>query len=290
MRLLDRSETERLGSATDLLAALGYAGDTRKVLSAAETVRAVPPSTRTVSLDETLARGVRHNYRVMALWVILFLLFRGAVSGAITLVGFVLFYRAHNRLAGWRKAALILTAFGVVGVSWLAASAGRSAYLTAAVKWLSPALFTVFYILSAVMEVVAFFLFPGLACGAYARANRLRRERTLLRAASTSPDEYVALLGKELEYRYEDVGFHLKYAESLAARGDDRAAAVEARLLLLQDPYHFGGNLLLAQCYARLGLFDECERVCTEYLAVTGYSFEFEELRQRCRATRGAPA
>ena len=113
----------------------------------------------------------------------------------------------------------------------------------------------------------------------------------MLRAATAGvgSDEYLELLGRELEYRYEDVGFHLKYAEALAARGDDRAAAVEARVLLLQDPYHFAGNLLLAQCYARLGLHDECERVCDAYLAVTGYSFEFADLRQACRAARGRP-
>jgi hypothetical protein len=134
--------------------------------------------------------------------------------------------------------------------------------------------------------VVAGIAVPVLACTAYARASRLRRERVLLRAAAagTGSDEYLALLRRELDFRYEDVGFHLKYAEALAARGDDRAAAVEARLLLVQDPYHFDGNLLLAQCYARLGLFADAGRVCDAYLAVAGYAFEFEELLDQCRA------
>jgi hypothetical protein len=124
-------------------------------------------------------------------------------------------------------------------------------------------------------------ILPILACGAYSRANRFRRERTLLRAAAAgvSSDEYLVLLRGELEYRYEDVGFHLKYAEALAARGYERAAAVEARLLLVQDPYHFAGNLLLAQCYLRLGLAEESIRVCDDYLDVAGYCFEFEEIR-----------
>jgi hypothetical protein len=87
------------------------------------------------------------------------------------------------------------------------------------------------------------------------------------------------VLRKELDNRYEDVGFHLKYAEALAARGDDRGAAIEARLLLVQDPYHFTGNLLLAQSYLRLGLRADCRRVCDDYLAVAGYCFEFAELR-----------
>ena len=54
-------------------------------------------------------------------------------------------------------------------------------------------------------------------------------------------------------------------------------------ILLTQDPYHFGGNVLLAQSYLRLGLVDDCERVCEEYLAVAGYCFEFQELQAEAR-------
>jgi len=46
--------------------------------------------------------------------------------------------------------------------------------------------------------------------------------------------------------RFEAVGFHLKYAAALLARGNLRPAAVEARLLLLPDPSPFNGTLLLA--------------------------------------------
>ena len=131
---------------------------------------------------------------------------------------------------------------------------------------------------------------PILACSAYARANRLRRERTLLRLAGSGLDsgEYQTILRRELDYRYEDVGFHLKYAEGLAARDDHRGAAIEAQLLLTQDPYHFAGNLLLAQSYLRLGLADECEKVCEEYLAVAGYCFEFQELSDAADRLREA--
>ena len=287
MRLLDRSETERIGSATDLLAALGYDGETKNVLASRDTVR---PAARD-TLDETLSRGIRSNYRQMAAWVVLYLLFTGPVGGSLTLAGFVVFYRAHLRLRGWRKAAAIVAAFGLVALSWVVVNVTSTSYLTT-VSRLFGTLFPLVFLFLSVFRVVAFLAFPVMACGAYARANRLRRERTLLRAAAAGvgSDEYLALLGRELEYRYEDVGFHLKYAEALAARGDDRAAAVEARLLLVQDPYHFGGNLLLAQCYARLGLHAECAAVCAAYLAVTGYSFEFEDLRRQSETTMGAPA
>lgn len=294
MRLLDRSESERLGSATDLLAALGYDGETKNVLASRDTVR---PVAQRDSLDETLSRGIRKNYRQMAAWAVLFLLFRGPVGGSMTLGGFVLFYRAHLRLRGRRKVLAFVAAFSLVGLSWWlgrAADAEFTAIVSGTTKAVAVRTFPVLFVILTTFSVILFamspFVFPVMACGAYARANRLRRERTLLRAAAAgvASDEYLALLGRELEYRYEDVGFHLKYAEALAARGDDRAAAVEARLLLLQDPYHFGGNLLLAQCYARLGLHAECERVASAYLAVTGYSFEFEDLRQQAAKTMGA--
>jgi hypothetical protein len=90
-----------------------------------------------------------------------------------------------------------------------------------------------------------------------------------------------------VDTRIEDVGFHLRYAEILFARADHRAAAVEARLLLVQDPYHFSGNLLLANAYAALGLWDDCLRICDEYLGVAGYCFEFGELRQQCLGRLG---
>ena len=47
--------------------------------------------------------------------------------------------------------------------------------------------------------------------------------------------------------------------------------------MLIQDPYHFNGNLLLANSYAALGLWNECLAVCDDYLSVTGYCFEFSD-------------
>ena len=65
-----------------------------------------------------------------------------------------------------------------------------------------------------------------------------------------------------------------------------KEAAVEARLLLDQDPYHFNGNLLLANAYYALGLYEDCAAVCDAYLAVAGHCFEFADLRQQCARRR----
>ncbi len=247
------------------------------------------------SLDETLRRGLRRNYLWLAFWVVAYLVMTNPLTGTVTLAGLAVFYRAHARWTGWRWAAGIAAALGLIASTFsILLFPGLMVLvqpLTTAVMYLSqkvgPPWAAVFIMgLYQVLLVVGAILVPVLACSAYARASRLRREKVLLRAAAagTGSDGYLALLRRELDFRYEDVGFHLKYAEALAARGDDRAAAVEARLLLVQDPYHFDGNLLLAQCYARLGLFADAARVCDAYLAVAGYAFEFEELLDQCRA------
>src|SRR5205807_120174 len=98
----------------------------------------------------------------------------------------------------------------------------------------------------------------------------------------TTSERYLDVLRATLDTRFRDVGLHLKYAEALFARGRVKEAAVEAELLLYQDPYHFNGNLLLANAYYTLGLRADCAAACDRYLAVGGYCFEFSELLKQC--------
>jgi hypothetical protein len=295
LKLLDRSETERIASSSDLLAALGHTGDARSVLTTAPATRpATRVGRRQESLDESLRRRIRRGYVWAVLWTALYML-TAPLFGLLTVGALLVFYHAHARQTRWRRAGLIVAALAVMGLAWTVGLRGDAVALQAVfaglervTRGINPALAVPAALVSMAFVTLSWLAAPIFACASYARANRLRRERLLLRAAGGDADEYLALLRRELEYRYEDVEFHLKYAEALAARGDDRGAAIEARLLLVQDPYHFTGNLLLAQSYARLGLADECEEVCDAYLAVAGYCFEFEELRRQCRADRGA--
>jgi hypothetical protein len=131
---------------------------------------------------------------------------------------------------------------------------------------------------------------PVIGSAAYAALRRAQREQALWDAAReghAGSDRFLQTMRAMVDTRIEDVGFHLKYAELLFARGDYRGAAVEARLLLEQDPYHFNGNLLLANAYAALGLWRDCLQVCEDYLQVAGYCFEFGELRQQCQVRIG---
>jgi hypothetical protein len=59
--------------------------------------------------------------------------------------------------------------------------------------------------------------------------------------------------------------------------------------MLVQDPYNFNGNLLLANTYYILGLYDDCAAVCERYLDVSGYCFEFADLLQQCEGRVATP-
>jgi hypothetical protein len=246
---------------------------------------------RRESLDATLLAAIRRSNIWLGVWAGLYVLANGVSSGLLALAGMLVFYRAMARYTGRSKWLRIVAAFALFAGSQTMKTLEDLGRL-AAYAWIVDQVASVDrrFRTAASTSVSGFvtlgsFVFPVLACNAFARANRFRREHLLLQAASggLSPDEYLARIRAELDYRYEDVGFHLKYAEALAARGDDRAVAIEARLLLVQDPYNFTGNLLLAQSYLRLGLPAECERVCDEYLQVAGYCFEFVELRDSSR-------
>ena len=115
LRLLDRSETERLGSAGELLRELGHTGDSKAVLAAASTARpASRLGARRQSLDETLRRGLRRNYLWMAVWFGVYLVMTNPVTGVVTIGGLAVFYRAHARWRGWRQVAGILAALVLI--------------------------------------------------------------------------------------------------------------------------------------------------------------------------------
>ena len=54
-----------------------------------------------------------------------------------------------------------------------------------------------------------------------------------------------------------------------------------SQILIEIDPYDFGANLLLANGYLEVGLYEECIQVCNNYLALSGYSFEFSDIKDQ---------
>ena len=113
----------------------------------------------------------------------------------------------------------------------------------------------------------------------------MQREVSLRQAVTSSTiaaADYLSLLRNFLDQHSEDTRLHQRYVEALLACGQPQEAAVEARLLLENDPYDFAASLMLAQAYFDLRLYGPCQAMCDEYLRVTGYCFEFAELKQQC--------
>jgi hypothetical protein len=258
-------------------------------------------------IAEKLRRTARRAVVVLVVMVVFWLLMNAIVSGALFLFALWLFYYAQGRTQRrGRRLALTLASFVLLSPRLLASFAPRvNEVLTLGINadtakqwfmesisaWFGRAAPLVISLLVLVLFVLSI-LVPVVASAAYANLRRARREQALLDAAlagQTGSDAFLTLMRDMLDTRFEDVGFHLRYAELLYARGDCRAAAIEARLITVQDPYHFNANLLLANAYHALGLYDECRQVCDDYLAVTGYGFEFQELRELCGSAGGRP-
>jgi serine/threonine-protein kinase len=310
--LLTKPLTERTPSATALLDQLGHRGDSQNVLSARP---ARPAPKDQDSLDRQIARKMRSNRRWLIFFVVLYLLPSGVLKGGILLAAIGLFYRTQTdrALTFGRRAGLVLAAWALLGLhyflglhpTWdlsLVTALGFQGQPQRPVQVTTgrqtppsydyPPVLVVAFVVGFLAMFVISLLGPAWGSARWAELRRLQREQALREAAlagATGSDAYLSILGQILESRYEDVELHLRYAEAWYARGDHRGAAAAARLLLDQDPYHFGGNLLLANAYHALGLYAEGLKVCEAYLAVAGYCFEFSELRQQCLARSKRP-
>jgi serine/threonine-protein kinase len=305
VRLLDKSLQERFASAEELLRELGHA---RGKAPPSRAAGAGAPAVRT-SLDHSLRRGIARRWRWVVVCVLAYLLQSGLISAGLMLGGMVLFARAQSDERRPRRAAVLLTLLAFLlmaghaafsfflkdydpGLLWLLRQPAQliNKLDETAAGILIAIVVAIVSVLGLVLYVLCLFL-PPIAGAIYAALRRLEREQLLRTAAAeggAGSDRYLTALRDALDSRFEDVGFHLKYAEALFARGQVKEAAAECRLLLRQDPYNFNGNLLLANAYHALGLLGDCAAVCDGYLAVSGYCFEFGELREQClrRAVR----
>ena len=280
--LLSKSLAERTGSADTLLKRFGHMGDSTDVLGASQ--RRARPAQPTDTLDAQLERKIRNRRAVMLLCIVLYLLPGGVIHGTLFLCGLALFFLAQEG-ARPRRHWLVLGSWallaGALGWSFLRWDLRLEVTPSTRNRVQAPEL----ALLALAGAFFVSFFVPVIGCAQYAMMRRLWRERALRTSAldgTRDPETYLQALREILDDRFEDVEFHLRYAEALFAHGDHAQAAVEARLLRKQDPYHFGGNLLLANAYYALGLYRDCQTVCDDYLAVAPYCFEFGELKQQC--------
>lgn len=312
MKLLDKSLNERTSAAEQLLRDLGYEGDSANVTHepsrSAITQRGEP-------LQQRLVRSIWRNRIILIACIVTYILPAGVISGSLLIAGIALFFVSQSgdrRRSVRRRAGITLAALAVLAscraweslVMWDLSIFGTKQqnvplfqqFQVIALNQISTRfrnseiLFVAILVLAWVASIIYYVVLPVVGSAAYANLRRAQREKTLWDAAlagQVGSEEFLGKMRAMVDTRIEDVGFHLRYAELLAAQGDHRRAAVESRLLLVQDPYHFNGNLLLANSYASLGLWSDCLAVCDDYLQVAGYCFEFGELKQQSLARLG---
>jgi hypothetical protein len=310
LRLLDKSLQERVASADELVRSLGFDGKPEEVLSdiRSRERKAAPRDT----IDRQLSRTIVRRKWLLGFVLALYLLPSGPITTAILLGALWLFFKGQTErrwsrrhgMAALGMALFLLALFAgasragewsiwislVFGTQYSTAIPSAMASLANKLHLGDISQFVILIVLGAA-GIIQFFL-PAAAAGVYVRLRRVQREKSLRDATlegATGSERYLEMLRDSLDYRFADVGFHLKYAEALVARGRHADAAVEARLILVQDPYHFNGNLLLANLYYTLGLYDDSAAVCERYLNVSGYCFEFAEMLQQCEGRIAAP-
>lgn len=141
-------------------------------------------------------------------------------------------------------------------------------------------LFPIFFVTMVLLLIAA-----PLVTHQYLKSRRLEREILLWRFFRAEPGNstlMLATLRKYLDSHPYDLVVYQRYVQALLDAGDPRQAAAEAQIMLNIDPYNMAGSLLLAHSYFELGLYHLATRVCDNYLAVSGYCFEFTDLKERC--------
>lgn len=255
--LLEKHLNDRIGSADELLRRLGQ-GPTGAMAQ-------LPAPTASSTYEQQLER-TRSRYTWLA--AVSFLLLSGPfliVGQILSMTGLYLFYRSQFSQG--------IKRVGSTALAWLLLIPGLFVGLL-----LPP----VFLLLAGVFSLI----FTPLLLYSISKVRRLKRDLVLRRAVtqnSSAPAQYLAMLEDFCEVYDSDIGLHQRYIEALIARRRLEDAVVEAKVLLLHDPYNFGANLLLAQAYFDLGLLPQCVAVCDSYLAVTGYCFEFKDLRSQAQ-------
>lgn len=158
-------------------------------------------------------------------------------------------------------------------------------------------MFTLGYLQWTQIEIVSMILFlvrtgfSLLAASQLVKMKQREREALLLRAlrmGGSQPTKLIGLLREFVDLYLGNINVHQKYAEALLFYGQTKEAVVEAKCILDIDPYNFGATLLLAHGYFDLGLYGECDAVCNHYLAASGYSFEFSDLKSLCSTQKGS--
>lgn len=288
MRLLEKEPSSRVISAQELLAEITrltgvvYSVDTQHGLVAASTRSGV----RNRRTDEQMLQR-----QIIWCWIWFGLFFfistvpTGVIGDILIVGGLFLVYLSQDR----QQQRLI----AILGLTCLFAS---QMYYYVYIQALSYIILHIFQdninqISTIINEVNRYTYIPLLiSVGFLLSANRKRRDLLIHRTIHhiiTNREIQIEQIGKLVDIHVNDLYLRQKYAELLFAAGKQEEATIEAKMMIEIDPYNFGANLLLSQGYYSLQLYNECTLVCDNYLATSGNSFEFFDLKQRCQTAVG---
>lgn len=202
-------------------------------------------------------------------WIFTFLstIPSGVIGDSVSIAGMIIFY------IGQEKRNLSRT---ITGISLLIIGCLISLSISA-------------FIIS-ISKISHLYILPFILFGVHylTKIKRLQEDLILyktLHEASKSRLAIINLLKNFVDRNWGNINLYQKYIELLLLDGQNETAIVESKILIEIDPYDFGANLLLANGYLEVGLYEECIQVCNNYLALSGYSFEFSDIKDQCLKT-----
>jgi serine/threonine-protein kinase len=281
--LLEKQLINRTASASELLNELkSWEKSSNLLLSRNKESTNVKDATTTFTWEQKNLADTQKSWILFWIFVALTALLDGILGAAISIGGLITFY------FGQSKQRITYTLIGifllVVGFCATAMTFGSliSACIASGQDQVTcnnsfSTLIYISFLLSIPITIIAVHYL--------AKTKRLKESlfiRRALRNASLDDEKTMSLLKNFVDLNSGNMNVRQKYIELLLLNEQAKEAVVESKLSLEIDPYNFGINLLLANSYFEVGLYEECIKVCDGYLAITGYSFEFSDLKDSC--------
>jgi serine/threonine-protein kinase len=244
--------------------------------------KAVVPRSVVPSWEQRNRKTIKASWILLCIFLFLAIVPDAIVGSAIVIGGIVLFYIGQGQETN-RSILYTIGGFGLmlVGVAASVITWGFLGFFLGLLGVHDPEVFDAY---SSIQPWISL-PFYIVSLHYLVKIRRLEREAFLLqilRTGSLNAEKLIDLLGDFVDVHLGDINVHQKYVETLLSSGRVKEAIVESKRIIDIDPYNFGANLMLAHGYFEVGLLEECLRVCNNYLAISGYSFEFSDLKVQC--------
>jgi tetratricopeptide (TPR) repeat protein len=286
LELLQKDPVRRIDSATTLVGRL-----TEQPPSEAIRLRARPDAVS--SWEGKINRSIARRKTLFWVFLVLCIIPSLVVGHALILFGVYNVYLHQSRLRGASRTLLglflmmlgffthfVTTNIKYFGLAWMFKGAPPTQNDIIYIK----VILIQIYLVDLILYILEVFMIYN-----FAKWRLLERDRFLmssLRTSGADSRDLIEVLHNYIQRNPEELFVRQRLAELYSFTGRLKEAVVEAKLVLSIDPFNFSASLLLGESYARLGLREQAVAVCDGYLAISPQSFEFAELRQRCKGIK----